>query len=273
MVMQVEQEQNVALEKSDVKLIVAPQGSSKTGTLVAMFVDDALKHIKALRPPPYENVEDIKAEPLTAEDIEVERRAEQGGEKIIRWVKGTNIQYDIDIVRIYLPNKEPRIIRIPANHIIVPSINLYYNMSLYGVEYEKVSVADVLQRLDNNTMNNGWLGIDQAEIEASARDSMSGIAKTLMKEGSQFRKSGLHVVFVYTRYNEVDKLIREGKDDFITCKMNYKTKMVEVRSTKRDEEKPDVHYYYAPSYWRFYDTNEKRKLLTTQIEKAIWGAR
>ena len=269
MVLQIGQPQNVALIKSDVKLIVAPQGHAKTGTLVAMMVDDALKHIKALRPPPYENVEDIKAESLTEDDIEIDRRVIQGNYKITRYVKGTDIKYDIDIVKIFLPNKPPRIIRIPEDHIIVPGINLYYNMSLFGVEYEKVSVAEMIERLDDNTMTNGWLGIDQAEIEASARDSMTGLVKTLMKEGSQFRKAGLHVVFIYTSWSEVDKLLKEKRDDFITCKMNYKTNMVEVRSLKRGEEKEDVHSYYIPSYFRFYDTNERRKLLDSQIRKAV----
>lgn len=270
MVLQMEQPQNVALIKSDVKLLVAPQGHAKTCTLVAMMIDDALKNIKALRPPPYEGVEDIIAEPLTEDDIEFDRRMVQGNYKITKYVKGTDIEYDIDVVKIYLPDREPRIIRIPEDHIIVPNINLYYNMTLFGVEYEKVSVAEMIERLDDNTMTNGWLGIDQAEIEASARDSMTGLARTLMKEGSQFRKAGLHVVFIYTSFSEVDKLLKEKRDDFISCEMDYKTNKVTVWSLKRGEEKRDVHSFYAPSYFRFYDTNERRKLLPEQVRKAVW---
>lgn len=263
-----QQQNNVAdysLKKQDIKLIISDQGDGKSTTFVAMVVDDALRNIKALRPPPYENVKDLKVEPLTDADIEIAER----NNKRIKLVKGTNIQYDIDIVKLYLPNQEPKIIRIPEDHIIIPNINIYYNMSLYGIEYTPLTVPEMIQGLDDGSISNGWLGIDQAEIEASARDSMTGLVKTLMKEGSQFRKAGLRVVFIYTSFQEVDSLIKQKRDELITCKMNQKTNMIEVHSRKKGETRDDVNQYYAPPYWRFFRTGERRRLLLGQVSKAM----
>jgi hypothetical protein len=255
----------IPLMESDIKLIVSKQGHGKTTTFVAMVVDDALKHIKAIRPP-YPNAPDLKVEPLKPEDIEIE---EINRSKRIKWVKGTNIEYDIDIVRLYLPNEKPRIIRIPEDHIIIPSFNVYYNLSLFGIEYTKLTLSEIIEGLDDGAITNGWLGIDQAEVGGSARDSMTSVTKTIMKETSQFRKGGLHVVFIYTSWQEADIILKLKRTELISCKMDYKTNMITVTSQKEGESRESNHDFYAPPYFRFFDTGERVKLTRDQRNKAV----
>ncbi len=241
-----------------IAMIVGDQGSGKSNTGTARNIDNALDAIVAVK-----RISDgkiFKATPLSHE----ERNK----------LKEDGYTLTFDTVKLYLPDGKIHIRPVPENHIIIPSINIFTNFHLFGVRYIFCrSWAQIIDWLDKDIIRNGRLSIDEYHIGGNSRDFMTGLGKALSKYNFTFRKRHLEVDILCVHKRLAEWTTRLAVTENIMCKYDENTKMITYEQKKRGETKFHEHSYYAPTYWKYFDTDEEFKLPEGQVGRAMASAR
>ncbi len=101
---------------------------------------------------------------------------------------------------------------------------------------------------------------------------MTSLGKSLAKYGFTYRKRHLDVDIMCPAENLMDwnntLIITERR----MCKFDENTKIVTMIVKGKGQPKKEVSYY-APQYWKYYWTDERPRLLSSQVGKAIMQGR
>lgn len=238
------------LSHARICLCEGEQGEGKSVTAVARVIGASIRSIVAIRNG--ENGKEYKAVALSKDDKE--------------WLRAKDIPYFFDTVKMQLED-DWHIGRIPDNYIIVPSIGIFCNFHLYGVEYTYATMAQIIEWLDKGLIRDGYLVLDENYITGNARESHAAFSRALTKYSNTFRKRHLNVIMMYPHERMADWIYRWAVREWILCSYDEKTYIVTLTIKKR-REREKVVSFYAPQYWKYYDTDELPRLPASQVDKA-----
>ena len=219
------------MAKANVTIIEAPMGEGKTLTCTGILRDDYVAHIHTL------------INPATGTQFPVQP------------VKG-------EIVKIFPPigvKGEPRIIKIPDSWDSISDTKIFCNYKLFGMRYvfcDPKVMLDYLNEGEGQTMRHAKMVIDEAYIQGEARRGMNSLSLIYTWFAQQMRKRDIELFMIVQHGRFIDWRFRYIAKRKILCRYNEKTHMIRllVQNLGKGTEKP--FSFWAPQYWKYYDTNE-----------------
>jgi hypothetical protein len=235
--------------KASLSMVVADQGGGKSTILTARPVDDVFKHITSVAfNPGTENELIVPASPALKEN----------GKPVIGWAT------------LYFPNKEPMVVELPRNSCArADGIRVFANYHLYGIESVYVDLAFIVEHINDALFMNGWVIIDEGYISADNRNSMTQLNQIIAGALEfQLRKRRIHFLISYPLSRMAELRFKLAKTEYIEPSYNEKTFEVTAK-IKRNKKPSQTVTFYAPTYWRFFRTEERFKIPEARVNKAL----
>tara|TARA_Y100000310_G_scaffold164294_1_gene164122 strand:+ start:4836 stop:5411 length:576 start_codon:yes stop_codon:yes gene_type:complete len=154
-----------------------------------------------------------------------------------------------------------------------PDIKIFTNFHLYGIKYVYADLARIVEYLNSKVITDGYIVIDESYIGGDARMGMTLMTKVLTWFGSQIRKRGLHLILIAQHSRMIDYRFRLFMTKHTICSYNEKTRMITLSVVERGKKKKRTFSYYAPQYWKYYDTNEIPQVPENLLAKVLVTAR
>jgi len=149
-------------------------------------------------------------------------------------------------------------------------LKVFANFHLYGIKYVLADVAKIMEYLNTGLVENAIVAIDEGYLDTESRRSMSlmNILFTWFLQQARKRHIDLYVLTQDQRF--IDWRFRKIMRVKIFCeRYDELTKMVHLTITDNDRKTERKLSYYAPQYWKYYDTNEIPHIPEPIIERAL----
>jgi hypothetical protein len=184
--------------------------------------------------------------------------------------------YMRDIVKLLpLPGengKESALIQIPPDYIPLSTVKIFANYHLFGMEYMYASPEVVLNLINTGIIAHGKWVIDESYLSGEARRGQNTLNLVYTWLAQQMRKRDIELYLLVQHGRFIDWRFRYLAKRKILCRYNDKTHMIRllVQNLAKGTEK--ILHYYAPFYWKYFDTNELPPIPDLMIRKAgIWA--
>ena len=214
------------MAKANVTMVEAQQGEGKTNTATAIIADTYFANIQAIVSP----------------------------EGFVFPVK----PYKLDTVEL-LPIKEgqeSKIITVPRNYGTISSTKIFANYHLYGMQYVYCDHITMLELLNSNVISKGILVIDETYIAGDARRSANTLTQIYTWFGMQMRKRGIELYLLVQHGRFIDWRFRYIAKQKILCRYIEKTNKIRLLVQNLSKGTEKITSYWAPQYWKFFNTNE-----------------
>ena len=236
-------------------LIEAPMGGGKTNTVQGLVTDDYVAGIYGIKSPedkmypcrPLKIVSDFSSNGLVPGDILVQLECE-----------------------------DERIVKVPEDFETFSTTKIFANYHMYGIRYVYASFNEILTMMEayNNRpveehimKDSKWV-IDEGWLGAESRRGMSPLTIIITEYAQLMRKLNIELFWLTQHARFLDWRIRYIAKRKILTKMNKQTHVCRLLIQNLQEGKEKVVSYYAPTYWRYYDTNEVPPMPQNLIRKA-----
>ncbi len=228
-----------------ITLIISDQGGGKSTILTARAVDDTFAHATSVKLP-------------NGIVVPVAPALNEKGKPIIGYVE------------VHFPNKAPYIAKVPSGAgVVAESVRVFANYHLYGVRsFYLKDLAVILGHINDDLFLDAWLLIDEGYISGDARNSMSVLNQIITEFGMQMRKRRVRFMIAYPLAKMADLRYRLVRTEYITCSYNEATLEV-TAEIKRSGEKRKSVTFYAPTYWQYFDTEERFKIPQSRVDKVL----
>ena len=184
--------------------------------------------------------------------------------------------YKLDTVRLLPPsgqeNGESPLIKIPEGYGTISDTKLYTNYHLYGVKYIFCDHIMMLEYLNTGLISKGIMIIDEGYIAGEARRSMNTLGLIYTWFAQQMRKREIELYLLVQHGRFIDWRFRYVAKRKILTRYNDKTHKIKllVQNLSRGTEK--TLSFYAPTYWKYFDTNELPPVPERMLIKAAESA-
>lgn len=215
------------MAKANVTLVEAQMGEGKTNTATAIIVDEYFANIKAIRSP--EGFE-FPAKPHSLEAVEL----------------------------LPLPGEpnESTIVKIPDNYVPVSDTEIYANYHLYGLEYILCDHVTMLEYLNTGVISKGIMVIDEGYMAGDARRGMNSLSLMYTWFAQQMRKRNIELYLLVQHGRFIDWRFRYIAKKKILCRYNENNHTIRLLIQDLHKGREKLVKYYAPQYWKYFDTNE-----------------
>ena len=229
-----------------VTIIEGEQKSGKTVTAITRPIDETFSHLTAVK---LANGLTIKAEPALKDN----------GYPIVGYGK------------LYMPNQSPRIMKIPPNScIIADSVKIIYNGHLYGIRYAHMKLKDIIQHLNDGTIRDCYLIIDEAYIAGDRRQGLSPAVKVISKLGWQLAKRHIILTLCLPDASALDLRFQKIETEHIITTYDPNTQYVTMFIRNRKKYKRDREVsYYTPTYFKYYNPDEEFEIPEIEMQRAM----
>lgn len=232
------------MAKANVTIVEAQMGEGKTNTATAILIDRYLSRVKSI---------------ISPEGIEL-----------------PVMPYKLDYVKLLPPpgreGEEPVIIKIPDDYIATSKIRLFTNYHLFGVQYVLADPLTMLEYLNTGVIANGIMVIDESYIGGDARRAMNTLGLIYTWFAQQIRKRDLELYLLVQHGRFIDWRFRYIAKQKILTRYNEKTFKIKLLVQNLSKGTEKIVSYYAPTYWKYFDTNELPPIPEKMIVKAAsWG--
>ena len=155
---------------------------------------------------------------------------------------------------------------------------VFANFHLYGIKYVYANLSMIVEYLNTSLMSatgdeEVYVVIDESYIGGDARMGMTLMTRVLTWFGSQIRKRKLHLILIAQHGRMIDWRFRFFMTEHVLCSFNEKTNYIELKITRKGERKKKSINYFAPKYWKYYDTNELPQIPQKILDKVLVGAK
>lgn len=229
-----------------ITLIDGEQGGGKSVTAVTRVVDPTFANMTSVK---LADGSIVKAEPVL----------NKNGYAVIGYGK------------LWLPNQQPKIVKIPPKScVIADDIKVIYNGHLYGIRYKHMELPDIVLHLNDGTIRDCYLIVDEAYIAGDKRDSLNPLVRIISKLSYQIRKRHIHLIFCAPDTNVLDFRLRDVETEHISCSYDERTKRVTmyIRNRKKYKGIREITYD-ASQYFIYYDTDENYEIPEIQLARAM----
>lgn len=217
------------MAKANVTLVEAQMGEGKTNTATAIVIDQYFANIRAIRSP-------------------------EGFEFPVK-------PYSLDMVELLpLPGEpvpsKPELIKIPEDYTPISDTEIFVNYHLFGVEYVLCDHITMLEYLNTGVISKGIMVIDEAYMAGEARRTMNSLSLIYTWFGQQMRKRDIDLYLLVQHGRFIDWRFRYIAKQKILCRYNDDTHMIRLMIQNLHKGTERIASYYAPTYWKYFDTNE-----------------
>jgi hypothetical protein len=236
------------LSYAPISLYEGEQGSGKSGAVVAEAVDVTFANVTSIK---LANSLEFSASPAL----------NSRGKPMIGWV--TVHLKDKDIVA-----KCPE-----GSCVIADTIKIYANFHYYGIRAVYMTMAEIIEHLNDGTISYGYLDLDEHYMSGNAREGMSPVVKVITQLSNQMRKRHLYLNYLSPHARMLDWIERSAVRKHVFCSCDEDTKMITLNIREKGHKKMRTVTYYAGTYFPYYDSDELMPLSETKINRAIASAR
>lgn len=229
-----------------VTIIEGEQKSGKTETAITRVVDPTFANMTSVK---LSNGLEVKAQPVLNKE----------GYPVIGYG------------RLWLPNQEPRTMRIPPKScVIADSIKIICNGHIYGIRYAHMELKDIILHLNDGMIRDCYLIIDEAYIAGDRREGLSPLVKVISKLGWQIAKRHIILTMCLPDSSVLDLRFQKLETEHIVCSYDETSRKITlfIRNRKKYKKTREVPYY-APTYWKYYDPDEDYKISEVQMTRAL----
>ena len=177
----------------------------------------------------------------------------------------------IGIARLWLPGQEPKILKVPPKSILrADGIKVIYNGHLYGVRYAHMKLPEIIEHLNDGTIRDCYLTVDEAYIGGDRRDGLSPLVKTISKLGWQIGKRHIHFTMCLPDSSVLDLRLQKVETEHIVCSYDDSRHRITmfIRNRKKYKRPREVSYD-ARTYFKYFNTDENFELTDVEIARAI----
>jgi hypothetical protein len=229
-----------------VTIIEGEQKSGKSETAVTRVVD-----------PTYANMTSVKLFDKT--EVKAQPVLNKSGYPIIGYGK------------LWLPNQEPRTMKIPPKScVIADSVHIIANFHLYGIRYAYMKLGDIIKHLNDGTIRDCYLVIDEAYIAGDRREGLSPLVKVISKLGWQLAKR--HIIFTMCLPDSsvLDLRFQKLETEHIVTSYDERTRQITMFINNRKKYKRTREVTYnARIYWKYYNPDEEFEIPEIQMTRAL----
>lgn len=170
----------------------------------------------------------------------------------------------------FTDNGRDRYIRVPKEYKWVSDVKIICNFHMFGVKYLYMPFDKMFSHLNDDLLLHSYLVIDQAEIIASGRESMTAAGKALYKFGQQIRRLDIEYYLIYTHGRMADWTTKLNWTEHIVASFDKITKKVTLMIRKKGDKgkAPQEVIYDARQYFKYYKSEERIKLPEKQLIQA-----
>lgn len=232
------------LSYARVTIIDGDQGSGKSMSAIAFGVDATHDKMTSVKLP---DGTIVKAQPV---------RNKQGY-AIIGYGK------------LWIP--ESKIMKIPNGSVIrADGVRIIYNGHLWGIRYAHMELVDIIRHLNDGSLRDCYLIIDEAYIMGDKREGMSPLVRIMTKLSKQLRKRHIHLIMCTPDSSELDKRFQKIEVEHIVCSYDEDSQIVTkyIRNPKRYKRTREVPYD-SRLYKKYYDTDEIYEIPEIQMQRAL----
>lgn len=215
------------MSKANVTIVEAQMGEGKTNTATAICVDRYFSKIHTIISP--EGFR-FAVKPYKLNYVELQPRP------------------GID--------EAPKIIEIPKNWKTISTAKLFTNYHLHGVRYMYSDPALMLQYLNTGLLSSGIMVIDEGYIAGDARRSMNTLGLIYTWFAQQMRKREIELYLLVQHGRFIDWRFRYVAKQKILTRYSEKTHRIRLLIQNLSKGTEKIVSFYAPTYWKYYDTNE-----------------
>jgi hypothetical protein len=229
------------MAKANVTLIEAQMGEGKTNTATAIMIDKYFNEIYAIRS--NQTFKTYLVKP-----------------------------YRLEVVKLPIAGKsESRLIEIPKGWETFSTGRLFCNFHLFGVKFIYGDPAFMVRLLNTGFVSNGILVVDEGYIAADSRRGMGAMSVMYTWFGQQMRKRNIELYILVQHGRFIDWRFRFIAKRKILTHFNEKTHMIHLLIQNLVKGTEKATSFYAPQYWKYYDTNELPPMPQQMIAKASGG--
>ena len=228
-----------------ITIIEGEQRSGKTETAITRLVDPTFEKMTSVK---LSSGEIIKAEPVFSKE----------GYPFIGYGK------------LWIPGQTPKIMKIPPKSVVrADSIKIIYNGHLHGIRYAHMKLSDIIQHLNDGSIRDCHLTVDEAYIGGDRRDGMSPLVKTMTHLGYQIGKRHIYLTLCLPDSSVLDLRLQNIETEHIVCSYDEdRQRITKYIVNRKKYKRRRVVSYYAPTYWRYFDTDENFQLTEVEIARA-----
>jgi hypothetical protein len=221
-------------------LIEAQMGGGKTNTVTGLVSDDYVSNMYTIASPSGYNYP----------------------------VKNCRIDATTGNIVAKLDCEDNRSVYVPKDFETFSTTKIFANYHLYGVKYVYASFGEVLRFINTDIMKDSKWIIDEGWLGADARRGMSPLTILITQYAQLMRKLNIELFWLTQHARFLDWRVRYIAKRKILTKYNKDTHMIRLLIQDLVKGTEKVVSYYAPTYWRFYDTNEVPPMPTNLIKSA-----
>lgn len=236
---------------ADIRLITGEQRSGKSNSMVAYPVEDYYENMDKLVSPSGEFI------PAKSIDDDDEYQLKKAG------IFPDNLSY----CRVFDDiAKRSKLIKIPPGYLVMSPIKIFANFHLFGVKFAYITLEDIIVYINSDLLRDGWVLSDES-VMSDSRNSMTSAGKIMSTFTSTIGKRNIHFLQTAQLNGMVDRRIRAFATTRINCSYDEHSRMVTCDSKFRSDP-VNSFSYFAPKYWRFFDTQELIKVPEKKLASA-----
>lgn len=155
------------------------------------------------------------------------------------------------------------------------STKIFANFTLYGVKYVPIQLSDVMEYINSDLFSNAYIIIDEAYTGMDARSSGAMLTQIMTYLGMQAGKRAVHLIVVIQHGRMLEWRMRWLAEigEHIYCSFNPRNNRITLTMRGKRYKRMREVTYYAPKYWRYYNTEEVMAIPESKIAKALHSAR
>lgn len=237
---------------ADIRLITGSQRNGKSNSLVAFPLEDYIDHLTAIMSP---SGNKIKAKTINANDKSILKQCGLRPNKL-------------DYVRVFSnDDKQSKLIKIPRDYMVLSPVHIFANFHLYGVRFSYIGITDIIENINTQLFDDSWILADESVL-TDARNSMESMGKLVAMFSATIGKRNAKLCVAAQYHEMVERRIRLFATTTVTCSYDKDTKFItcDIKSPNEPEFSVD---YYAPLYWRFFNTKELIQIPQEKIDRAL----
>ena len=177
-------------------------------------------------------------------------------------------------VIVHLPHKDI-IAKCPVGScVIAEDIKIYANFHFFGIQAAYLTMAEILEYLNNGTIGYGYLYLDEHYMSGNAREAINPVVKAITKLSNQMRKKHIYLSYITPHARQLDWIERSAVRKHIFCQSyNEETHVVVYTIQETGVRGTRTKSFYAALYFPYYWTDEQIAMSETSIGRAIQAAR
>jgi hypothetical protein len=167
-----------------------------------------------------------------------------------------------------IKKEEERPVVVPSTYRYFSTTKIISNYHLYGINYMYAPMAKVLDYINTPILKDAKWVIDEGWLVGESRKGMNPLVVFITEYAQLMRKLNVDLYWLTQHSRFLDWRIRYITKRKILTKYDEKTHQCSllIQNLEKGTEK-QVHYY-APLYWRYYNTYELPPMPEMSIAKA-----